>query len=522
MARTARIKDGTLPLELFPCSPCIRFSSPDVCILSATTVSIAKGTPNAQKVLASRRGNVSGGNAVTKVENGDFREMVSNLMEPNHPYLLPRTVPTSAAVIFHKPQISLVKNLEEEAFGVMVVRPSVENTVSYTTTGVSTIDPKYVRVPENSNCMEEFTSSLYLDPTLETDSGYFSADLKPGSVFVIEPDGSTTSGVPVFQTLGWSAGASITVKARIDFAGAPLNAKLFLGQYGGAQLASTADVLVTPGQETNFSLALPVAQAPVPLFIGISFTPAGTKKLCNYFYVSLSGFSSGAVPGYKTSSLWDMLGNVSGASLSRQQYYNAEKYSITGFSALLRNTTASQYKSGSVVAAQLPGGSEHLIPQNPEEAYRFIASYNDPKTYSGQLNKGVHWFFSPEKVQDWFFRSTEDPLGERPYLAIAWSGVAANDLANMLGLTLDLRINIELLTTDISLMKFMPTPDLARLFDLYITMVNAHNSLGENPGHLAKIKKITQSILNNPYTKDALRAAAKAGSVMLPLALAAI
>lgn len=163
-----------------------------------------------------------------------------------------------------------------------------------------------------------------------------------------------------------------------------------------------------------------------------------------------------------------------------------------------------------------------MIPADPLQAYKFLSSYNDPKTHSGQLNKGLHWFFAPEKVQDWFFRDVLDPDGERPFLALAYSGVATNDLANMLGFTLDIRINIELLTTDISLMKFMPSADLSRLFDMYITMVSAHNSVGENPNHKQKIAKIVQSIMTNPYTKQGLKAAYQAGKVLVPLALSAL
>lgn len=154
--------------------------------------------------------------------------------------------------------------------------------------------------------------------------------------------------------------------------------------------------------------------------------------------------------------------------------------------------------------------------------YQFVASYNDPKTYSGQLNKGAHWFFSPEKIQDYFFRPITEPDGERPYFVAAWTGVAVNDLANKLGLTLELRINIELLTADISLMKFSPTPDLARLMDLYISMVSANSTLSENPNHKAKIKKIVGKIASSPFTKEALKSMASAGVKLVPLALAGL
>jgi hypothetical protein len=155
--------------------------------------------------------------------------------------------------------------------------------------------------------------------------------------------------------------------------------------------------------------------------------------------------------------------------------------------------------------------------------YKFISSFNDPKTYSGQLNKGLHWFFAPEKIQDWFFQPTSvERRGEKPFFACAWSGVAVNDLANMLGLVLDIRVNIELLSTDISLMKFSPSSDLLRLMDLYVTLVSAHNPVGENPSHMSKIKKIVGSILSNPVLRSSLKQAALAGLKLVPLAIGAI
>lgn len=497
----------------------------------ATSVNIVnKKTASAsEKVSPARKGNVSSSKAVTKVENGEYREMISNLMEPSHPYLLPRTVPTSAGVIFHKPQLSIIKNLEQEPFSVMIIRPAVEETVTYSVLGTVglPINTNPVKVPDFND--PKITTSMVtwaFPAPLVTTGGELIPDIvERDDSFIIEADGSALfNATALYDTLQWPVGATIAFTVTVlNKAGGVLNGRLTIKDELGANLEASA-VLTSSGSIFNGVLTTTTANATAGRkTIAFVVSTVGAEIQPKQFEISVTGFS---VPGgetlTKTLSLWEMLGNVTGSETSREQYYHAERYSITGFSALLRNTTASQYKSGSIVAAQLPGGSEHLVPGDPETAYRFIASYNDPKTHSGQLNKGLHWFFSPEKVQDWFFRPTEDNLGERPFLAVAWSGVAANDLANMLGLTLDLRINIELLTTDISLMKFMPSPDLSRLFDLYITMVNAHNSVGENPDHKAKIRKIVQSIMSSPYTKAALKAAIAAGKVVVPLALAAM
>jgi hypothetical protein len=286
-------------------------------------------------------------------------------------------------------------------------------------------------------------------------------------------------------------------------------------QFDAAPILSTNTVAYVDGQWGS-SAVLPVDFT----VHDIAFVYVGATTQAHEARLSISNADTTSQWVHDDYSLWELVGSVEGSDTIEKQYNGAQRYAITGLSALLSNTSAGAYKSGSLVAAQLPGGSEYLVPTTGEEMYRFIASYNDPKTFQGQLNKGVHWFFSPEKIQDWFYTSTrEDIPNVKPYLAIAWSGVAVNDLANMLGLTLNVRVNIELLTTDVSVIKFSPSADLSRLMDLYLTLVSAHNPIGENPNHKDKIKKIVSKILSDPATKRLINEMKSAGRTLIPLAL---
>lgn len=454
--------------------------------------------------------------------------MISNIMDPKHPFLLPRTVPTSAGVIFQQPELSIIKDLQDEPFSVMIVRPDVENTVSLSTIVPSAvIDDRSRRQPHGSKHVKvnwPNNTSLSCSTSFLTDAGNtIYPDIEAGSANIIESDGSISRlQVATYKNLQWGNAATLTFDMRGSF-DQETTGSISLVKNGVIILTNT--LTFTAGATENRLQATLTSSSSnnldQPSQILVNF-PSGLEGDSIYYGVRLLGFTQGPTTTFKHHSLWDLLGNVDGAQTCKEQYEKAERYSITGFSALLSNTTASQYRSGSIVTAQLPGGSEHLVPSDPEKAYRFAASYNDPKTYSGQLSKGMHWFFTPEKVQDWFFRPTEDTIGDRPFLVVAWSGVATNDLANKYGAKLKVRINIELLSTDISLIKFMPTADLARLMDVYVTLVAAHGNVGENPEHERRVKRIASQIMSNPYTKSALRMALNAGTKLIPLALAAL
>lgn len=457
-------------------------------------------------------------------------------MEPSHPYLLPRQVPTSAGVIYQKPQLSIQQNLSTSQYGGLVIRPQVEKMVSLlqhaNSVGIAALD-SYSGLGHYSN---------FERPVVTCHAGEFA--LVDGTVlkpFIVPAENNgfiDSDGQPEFDKCAIYPMAllsnAVTFQIKTDSAEEGSNT-LTVRYYSDYRDVNTQYATVS----ANFTLVPGAWSVEVPVLNAAS---TGTLNGVAFTWPSIAGAdaeqgvdfqssirigatkgSTHALDSWTEFSLWDLIGNVDGAQTVKKQYYDAQRISVTGFSALLRNTTAADYKSGSVVAAQLPGGAEDLVPTQGEQMYRFLASYNDPKSYSGQLNEGVHWFFAPEKIQDWFFvKQQSEQNDERPFLAIAWSGVAVNDLANMLGLVLDLKLNIELLSTDISLIKFMPTADLTRLMDLYVSMVSAHNPLGENPDHKSKIRKIAKSFINSPITKDAFNRLLSAGQTLIPLALAAI
>lgn len=468
--------------------------------------------------MPTRKGNISSGKNVTQEGSEVYKSFIANVMEPDHPFLLPRSVPTSAGVIFHKPQKSFVQDLDTSPSGYLVVKSNVDEMVTICTEmGPAANLPTPQHQPELGH--SEDVPALYTVSVGEVKNvnGVFLGPyrVQRNGSLAIEKNGSLTLDVANVYDVTWSAGAKIlTFVENFDYNMVGINMVIRDAVTGGSLGSAGFAEDGAGGYKAEFTLAAAGSNKLI-----IEFASRGRLQYSTRF---TGTWTLAAQPMKVVYSLWDLLGNVEGAGTSKAQYLASEKYSITALSALLTNTTAVQFKSGSIVCAQLPGGSTHVLPGSPSEFYQFVASYNDPKTYTGQLNKGAHWFFSPEKIQDWFFRPITEPDGDRPYFVAAWTGVAVNDLANKLGLTLQIRVNIELLTADISLMKFSPTPDLARLMDLYVSMVSANSTLSENPNHMAKIKKIVNKIASSPYTKDALRSMAIAGTKLVPLALAAL
>lgn len=472
-----------------------------------------------EKVGPIRKGNISSGKSVTQTGSEDYRSLLTNVMEPNHAFLLPRSVPTSAGVMYHQVKHNLIQDLQVSPSGYAIVRADINKLLTTCITTEAT-------VPLEGNLHSPTLGLLseVLDDTPVSFGNYMTVNDSRVGAFIapiqgykaVQPDGSLHEDSCWVYDASGVAGANITVRY-INSARSAVGLFITASSYPTAGLIVAGALALVDGIP-EVTLNFPAGYNGQFFLHGLAY--AGANRWDTVF--PLGEWTQNIQPKVNTYSLWDLLGNVLGASISQSQYLAAAKYAITGLSALVQNTTATQYKSGSIVCAQLPGGTFDDLPVNASVMYDMIGSYNDPKTYSGQLNQGAHWFFAPEKIQDWFFRPVADSDGDRPYFVSAWNGVAVNDLANKLGLTITIRTNVELLTSDVSLMKFIPSPDLARLMELYVSLVAIYNPVGENPGHTAKMRNIISKIMASPYTKDALNAMVRAGTKLIPLALAAI
>ena len=463
------------------------------------------------------------------------REFLSKFMEPDGPFLMPRPVPTSAGVIYQKPQFPLTQDLEIQQYGAMIIRPTVEDTMSYysATGGSATVHPQ----TWDSGLMDPkigVGSYASFAPPFLSDAGELAHDRASDPNFKSFVDGTWVNGQITYYDLPTvlaSGSAPFAVRLTTNGVGTLRFYLLACDDTGSTVLTTPIQVETSSGPADYYTWTFNGSNHSINEPIVLAETYSGKFTFAIHSQSVSSNFTSSELvidvvidhdwiggAGWYHKSFWDLLGNNAGTETIRRQYYAAQRTCVTGFSALLRNTTAALYKSGSLVAAQLTGGSESLVPNDAQGFYNFVASINDPKTYSGQLNKGAHWFFAAEKIQDLFY-TTPLYANQRPYWVVAWSGVSVNDGANRLGLTVDFKFNVELMTIDISVMKFTPSMDPSGLMELYITLVSAHNPIGENPGHMKKIEKILSSVVNHPMFGEVVSKLAKAGVSLIPLLL---
>jgi hypothetical protein len=185
---------------------------------------------------------------------------------------------------------------------------------------------------------------------------------------------------------------------------------------------------------------------------------------------------------------------------------------VTGFSAKLFNSVAGNYKSGEIVIRTIPGHAGHTLPHDPVDLFKYLQSCPGDG-HAGPLGKGAHWSFTPEKIQDWFFvppvLSPEDAkLEQRPFVAMAWYAPSSSGtIGSVLGLSATVRMNYELLTTDLSVTQLAPSCDMYRLVDLAITLLALASKCGENPDHMRKIATLASKVVRHPAFTSALKAA---------------
>lgn len=210
-----------------------------------------------------------------------------------------------------------------------------------------------------------------------------------------------------------------------------------------------------------------------------------------------------------------------------EDFRQAEKFSLTAFSALISNTSAQLNKGGSIRAAQLPGGTRDQLPLDPEKLYTFLGNVNSIHTLrSLQLSDGAFWSYHPEKIQDLMFRkhlTPEDTFlygdNELPYFVVAFKWAAESAAPQ---LNAELNICMEYLTNSLVSPKFTSPTDTTRLIELWLTLGNRENHVSHNPNHFDAVKAMTKIVLDRTLMNPEFRSAVfRAGKTLGKIALAA-
>jgi hypothetical protein len=213
--------------------------------------------------------------------------------------------------------------------------------------------------------------------------------------------------------------------------------------------------------------------------------------------------------------LWDVVANSQDI---KNIFVKSDSYSVTGMNCIFQNNTPALSKGGTVYAARLPGGSEPRLPRTfdkMQDVLRNIRDYNFKET---NLDRGLFWYYTPEKVTDLYFNST-DESGRRPYAGVTFtipSGISGSFIMTMQG-----SINLELIT-------YNPALSLTRaqanepLLSALCAALSELSGWSHNPNHIQHITAAVKSVMNNDQVKMVLKSMLAAGVKLAPMVIAAL
>lgn len=219
-------------------------------------------------------------------------------------------------------------------------------------------------------------------------------------------------------------------------------------------------------------------------------------------------------------SLWNL---ISDGAVAKAQYEKASRYNVTGNAITLTNTSSNYVKGGSIYAARLPGNSQGSLGGTLDSMIKVISSQTHHVLRSPSLETGMHYSFTPEKIQDWLFeRSPDDSPYDGdpqniPYCAavIDATGVQVGAVPTFI---LTGIMSIEYLTVDPS-NWIVNSPANSMIFDALLTGLASQNCLSENPDHFANVKRLVRKIMTEDNMKVALKTMVNAGVKIAPFVL---
>lgn len=211
----------------------------------------------------------------------------------------------------------------------------------------------------------------------------------------------------------------------------------------------------------------------------------------------------------------------------RAQFDMAERVCVTALEATLTNTSSQLVRGGDIWAAQMPGNSEHRIPGTTEGIQSMLGT-RDYNSYSGNnLDKGVHWNYRFEKIQDSFFERPYQPNEidpdsnphNLPYLIISFKTPPVDVSAPGTSLVLSGSVMVEYLTTDVSSPHISSPADAMRLLEVLVSEMSNHPCLHENPTHLQNAARIAKSVATSSTVRALAKMAISAGVQLAPTVL---
>lgn len=188
------------------------------------------------------------------------------------------------------------------------------------------------------------------------------------------------------------------------------------------------------------------------------------------------------------------------------EFEQASQYSVTAMSFDLINATAILNKAGSVVVAQVPQGSQHLLPANPKELYTYLSSLKSDSSGVRLLSEGLSGSYFPMDLDDTEPKSKlagsqrEYDEHTRPLIAIALDNL--NNYGT--SLVLELRMAWQYITNS----QVTPAYPASGSRAMYMHMVShfSHSkAYGSSQQKDKRLQQIIKQFENDPVTKRLAR-----------------
>lgn len=192
----------------------------------------------------------------------------------------------------------------------------------------------------------------------------------------------------------------------------------------------------------------------------------------------------------------------------RAQYNRASHVRFGLYDMTIKNATAPIAKGGLIASAQVPGGENHsAILRNPDDLYPWLSCL--PHDASGPMDfeMGQHYFYIPEKLQDWMFKPITTNQVQKDFLRLdipkiitaiyspqSLSGTTA--IINLVGYA-----HYEFLTTDLSTVQFKCPGDSLQQITKLLQSMRSVPQFTENPKHLKAIGDAIMSVVKSPLFK---------------------
>jgi len=291
----------------------------------------------------------------------------------------------------------------------------------------------------------------------------------------------------------------------------------------GGSLAELTHTMATTNQfasydwttNAGFGAFLTNSAGAVGTYFAVSFDASlrfGTQHVYPITAVAVSALN------WQYFSLWQLIKN---SSVLEKQFYVSQLFNPTGFRCLIQNGTPELAKGGFIYGARLPSYAFEVMPGDMDGLEALISSQKHHKLESKLLEHGGNYFYTPEKVQDYFFTRPE-----RDSVNTQWPfGLCLLRPGNFAGADLIFNLNItysyELITTDISATMF-PSASSEILMNQLLYALSKENGWSENPDHIQHAMRVVRNVMASDEMKFALTSLLQAGIKIAPMVISGL